>query len=135
MKLHNLGVRQSGRWGGMVYVNSKHGQLARALPQQPRLVTPPRLRAQGNCANIAALWRTLSDDQMAGWRALARQESLRLGQPVSGYHLFTGLNTTRLAAPAAPARWPPPCHSIDTLEVQAQYKDLSGSFHRPFKLL
>jgi len=103
MKLRIPGVRQSGRWGHMVYVDSKHGQLMRARPQKPRLVTPARLRARQNCANIAALWCTLSDDQMAGWHALARHESRRLGQPVSGYHLFTGINTARLALGLAPA--------------------------------
>ena len=103
MKLHGMSIRQSGRWGCMVYVDSKHGQLARARSQKPRLVTPARLRARQNCANIAPLWCTLSDDQMAGWHALARQESRRLGQPVSGYHLFTGINTARLALGLAPA--------------------------------
>jgi hypothetical protein len=103
MKIHGMSVRQSGRWGGMVYVNSKHGQLARALPQKARFVTRARLRARRDCAKIAALWCTLSDDQMAGWHALAQQESLRLGKPASGYHLFTGINTARLALGLAPA--------------------------------
>src|SRR5208283_2400211 len=35
--------------------------------------------------------------------ALARHESRRLGQPVSGYHLFTGINTARLALGLPPA--------------------------------
>jgi len=103
MKLHGMAVRQSGRFGGLVYVDSKHGQLARARPQPARFVTPARLRARRHCAIIAALWRTLSDDQMAGWRALAREESRRLGKPASGYHLFTGINTARLALGLLPA--------------------------------
>jgi len=103
MKLHGMIVRQSGRFGALVYVDSKHGQLARARPQKPRLVTPARLRARRNCANIAPLWCTLSDDQMAGWHALAAHESRRLAKPVSGYHLFTGINTARLALGLPPA--------------------------------
>ena len=76
-----------------------------AVPCRKRRGSSPgaRLRARRDCAKIAALWCTLSDDQMAGWRALARQESPRLGKPASGYHLFTAINTARLALGLAPA--------------------------------
>jgi hypothetical protein len=88
MILHGMSIRQSGRWGGIVYVDSKHGQLARALSQQARFVTPARLRARRHCADIAALWCTLSDDQKRvfirvrqfsdGWQDLPREFQARM---------------------------------------------------------
>ena len=67
----------------------------------------------------------------AGKPGTARRQSI-VSSVSHGSHV---ISSAWRAAPAAPVRLPPPCHSIDTLEVQAQYKDLSGSFHGPFKLL
>ena len=90
-------ARQSGAFLNIVYVNSKHGQLSRARPVRKPLPTPARLRARLNCAKMAAFWRFLGDEQMAGWHALAQRESRRLGKPITGYHLFTGINSARAA--------------------------------------
>jgi hypothetical protein len=66
-------------------------------------------------------------------RSNDRAATLRPGQ--HGRHPHRPGDGHQPAGASAPVRLPPPCHSIDTLELQAQYKDLSGSFHRPFKLL
>jgi hypothetical protein len=58
---------------------------------------------------------------------------LQLFVQVNTVATLTGQATVRNPpAASAPARLPPHCHSIDTLELQAQYKDFSRTFQAPF---
>jgi len=76
---------QSGTLGATVSVNSKYGQVIRSRPRRARKDTLPRQLARAHCASFAQLWCTLTDQQQAGWRALARRTPCK-ASPQPGAH-------------------------------------------------
>jgi hypothetical protein len=144
-----LDVPSTGKRGVVVGQGGRYGQVSRtlAIPANPR--TTAQLAVRQSLSTQAKIWRTLTQAQIAAWNttAAAQQttpedgQSGRMTGPATvhpgehGRHPHRPGDGHQPAGASAPVRLPPPCHSIDTLEVQAQYKDLSGSFHRPFNLL
>ena len=91
----------SGATGNEVYVNSKQGQVVRSRPRRSPRATPDRQRARRNLADVASLWRTLSNEQFAAWAAAARKEGML------PYRFFCQINAT-LAAYGQPRLLDPP---------------------------
>jgi|ERR1035437_396052 hypothetical protein len=92
-------IPKSGRKGSVVYVNSRHGKVAREYvrPRNPR--TPEQ---QGNRSNFGAVsrrWRTLNAEQCAAWRMAASNQYFvnETGDQVrlNCYHFFVSLNRRR----------------------------------------
>jgi hypothetical protein len=94
--------RQSGSLDNVVFVNSKYGQVARSKPHRTRQDTEARQLARARCAYYARLWRTLTDEQQAGWTALARRTpckgSADTGARMHGCQLLVKLNCAQAAA-------------------------------------
>jgi hypothetical protein len=92
-------IPKSGRKGSVVYLKTRHGNVARqyVLPRNPRTA-----EQQGHRDNVRAVtgrWRKLSAEQRAAWcTAAANKYSLtETGRRVSfnGYHHFVSLNVRR----------------------------------------
>jgi hypothetical protein len=94
--------RQSGSLDNVVYVDSKYGQVARGKSRRTRTDTEARQRARVRCAHYAQVWRKLTDDQQAGWTALARRTPCRgseeTGARMHGCQLLIKLNCAQAAA-------------------------------------
>jgi hypothetical protein len=91
----------SGAIGNEVYVSTRQGQVVRSRPRRRPRVTADRLRAQGNLARVAGLWRTLTPKQFDAWAAAARREGML------PYRLFCKINAT-LADYGQPVALDPP---------------------------
>ena len=61
-------IPKSGREGSIVYVNGRHGKVAREYvrPCNPR--TPDQQGNRGSFGAVSSRWRTLSAAQCAAWR-------------------------------------------------------------------
>ena len=94
--------RQTGTLDNTVSVDSKYGQVLRSRPRRTRKDTEARQRARINCAYYAQIWRTLTDEQQAGWTALARRTPCRgseeTGARMHGCQLLIKLNCALAAA-------------------------------------
>ena len=92
-------IPKSGRKGSVVYVNSRHGKVARQFvrPRNPR--TPAQQAHRNNIRAVSARWRTLTPEQRAVWSVAAAkneftdEEGHRLR--LNGYNFFVSLNTRR----------------------------------------
>ena len=60
-------IPKSGRKGAVVYVNSRHGKVARQYvrPANPR--TPAQQAHRDNVRAVSARWRSLTAEQKAAW--------------------------------------------------------------------
>ena len=92
-------IPKSGRKGSVVYLNTRHGKVARQYvrPRNPR--TPEQ---QGNRSNFGAVsrrWRTLNPEQRAAWRVAAGNQYFVTDSGrqvrVNCYHFFVRLNSRR----------------------------------------
>ena len=92
-------IPKSGRKGSVVYVNSRHGKVAREYvrPRDPRT-----LEQQGKRSNLVAVcnrWRTRTPEQRAAWRIVAAnndfvtEASSRVR--LNCYNFFVSLNMRR----------------------------------------
>ena len=97
MKLSS--IPKSRRKGSVVYVNSRHGKLARQYvrPRNPR--TAERQGHRNNVRAVSGRWRTLPPEQRAAWRMAAANndfvaETGRRVRP-TGYNFFVSLNNRR----------------------------------------
>jgi hypothetical protein len=92
-------IPKSGRKGSVVYVNSRHGKVARQYvrPRDPR--TPDQQRKRGNLVAVCKRWRTLTTEQRAAWRIAAANNYFvtETGRRVrlNGYDFFVSLNMRR----------------------------------------
>ena len=92
-------IPKSGRKGSVVYVNSRHGKVARQYvrPANPR--TPAQQAHRDNVRAVSARWRTLIAEQQSAWCAAAAKEYFvaETGRRVrlNGQNLFVSLNTRR----------------------------------------
>jgi hypothetical protein len=97
-----LDVPQSGSIGGVTSSHNRFGQYkrARSIPVNPRSTQQGAVRARLS-AN-AALWRTLTAAQRAGWSDLAismnRSDSLGQAYNLTGFMAFVSLNNNQAAA-------------------------------------
>jgi len=97
MKLSS--IPKSGRKGSVVYVNSRHGKVARQYvrPRDPR--TLDQLRNRSNFRAVSKRWRTLTPEHWAAWRIAALDKYIvtRAGRRVrpNCYHYFVSVNTQR----------------------------------------
>jgi hypothetical protein len=98
--------KPSGTLGESVSVDSKYGQVVRSRPRRWRGDTEARVRARDAVTRFARLWRTLTEAQRAGWRALARQVKCRAsegaGARLHGCQLFVKINCALAAAGLLP---------------------------------
>ena len=91
-----LDIPQSGKRGLYVSQGGRYGQISRAwvIPSNPR--TASQMGVRRALGNVAARWRTLTEDQRNAWRASARAKNTvpRLGQSgrLTGAQLFTKIN-------------------------------------------
>jgi hypothetical protein len=92
-------IPKSGRQGSVVFVNTRHGKVAREYvrPRDPRT-----LEQQGKRSNLVAIcnrWRTRSLDQRGAWRIAAANHyfvtETGLRVRLNCYNLFVSLNLRR----------------------------------------
>ena len=92
-------IPKSGRQGSVVYVNSRHGKVARQYvrPRDPR--TPEQQRKRGNLVAVCNRWRTLTPEQRVAWCVTAANKYFvsETGRRVrlNGYNFFVSLNMRR----------------------------------------
>ena len=92
-------IPKSGRKGSVVYLNTRHGKVARQYvrPRNPR--TPEQQGHRSNLRAVLRRWRTLSAEQRAAWRLAAANDTFvtETGRRVrlNGYNFFASLNTRR----------------------------------------
>jgi len=92
-------IPKSGRKDSVVYVKSRHGNVAREYvrPCNPR--TPEQQDHRNNVRAVTGRWRTLSAEQRAAWCAATASKYFvnEAGRRVrlSGYHHFVSLNMGR----------------------------------------
>ena len=92
-------ISKSGRKGSVVYVNSRHGKVAReyVCPRNPR--SPEQQDHRHNVRAVTGRWRTLSAEQRSGWRIAAANNDFvtETGRRVrlNCYNFFVSLNTRR----------------------------------------
>src|ERR1035441_7927391 len=92
-------IPKSGRKGSVVYVNTRHGKVAR---KYVRHRDPRTLEQQGKRSNLVAVcnrWRTRTPEQRAAWRIAAANKYFvtETGRPVrlNCYNFFVSLNMRR----------------------------------------
>jgi hypothetical protein len=92
-------IPKSGRKGSVVYVNTRHCNVARQFVCHSN---PRTAEQQGHLNNVRAVtgrWRTLSAEQRAAWCAATANTYFvtETGRRVrlNGYHHFVSLNTRR----------------------------------------
>ena len=92
-------IPKSGRKGSVVYVNSRHGKVAREYMRTRNPRTPGQQGHRSNFRAVLRRWRTLSADQHAAWRLAAANNTFvtETGRRVrlNGYNFFASLNTRR----------------------------------------
>jgi hypothetical protein len=92
-------IQKSGRKGAVVYLNTRHGKVARQFvrPSNPR--TAEQQGHRNNVRAVTGRWRTLSAEQQAAWCAATANKCFvtETGRRVrlNGYHHFVSLNTRR----------------------------------------
>jgi hypothetical protein len=92
-------IPKSGRKGSVVYVNSRHGKVARQYvrPRNPR--TPEQQGHRSNLRAVLRRWRTLSAEQRAAWCGVAAKHDFITETDrtvrLNGYNFFASLNTRR----------------------------------------
>ena len=92
-------IPKSGRKGSVVYVNSRHGKVARQYvrPRNPR--TPQQQGHRQNVRAVSGRWRPLTSEKRGAWRVAAANNSFvtETGRRVrlNGYNFFVSLNTRR----------------------------------------
>src|ERR1039458_1575287 len=102
---------KSGRKGSVVYLDTRHGKVARQYvrPANPR--TPAQQAHRNNVRAVSARWRTLTTEQQAAWCAAASKEDFvtETGRCVrlNGQNLFVSLNTQRAGLGVAQFDLPP----------------------------
>jgi len=92
-------IPKSGRKGSVVYVNSRHGKVARQYvrPRDPRTLEQQRKRS--NLVAVCNRWRTRTPEQRAAWRIAAAnndfvtEASSRVR--FNCYNFFVSLNMRR----------------------------------------
>ena len=60
-------IPKAGRKGDVIYVNTRHGKVARQYvrPRDPR--TPEQQGKRSNLVAVCSRWATLTPDQRAAW--------------------------------------------------------------------
>ncbi len=97
MKIASIPKR--GRKGNVIYSETRHGNVAREFvaPSNPR--TADQQNHRRNVRAVTGRWRTLNDQQRAGWGAAAVNKHVvtKTGRQMrlSAYHLFVRLNVGR----------------------------------------
>jgi hypothetical protein len=97
MKISSIPKR--GRKGSVVYLETRHGKVARQYvrPANPR--TPAQVAHRNNVRAVSARWRTLTAQQQTAWTVAAAKEYFvtETGERVrlNGQNLFVSLNTRR----------------------------------------
>ena len=97
MKINAIPKR--GRKGSVVYLETRHGKVARKYvrPANPR--TPSQEAHRNNVRAVSARWRTLTAEQQAAWCVASAKEDYvaETGERVrlNGQNLFVSLNTRR----------------------------------------
>jgi hypothetical protein len=106
-----LDVPQSGSVGGVTSSRNRFGQYkrARAIPVNPRSAAQGLVRSRMS-AN-AALWRTLTGAQRAGWNdlglSMVRSDALGQSYTLTGFQAFCSVNNTLASSGAAGVLAPP----------------------------
>ena len=92
-------IPKSGRKDSVVYVNSRHGKIARQYvrPRDPRTLEQQRKRS--NLVAVCNRWRTLTPEQRAAWRIASANNDFvtETGRRVrlNCYNFFVSLNMRR----------------------------------------
>ena len=92
-------IPKRGRKGSVVYLETRHGKVARqyVVPANPR--TPAQQAHRNNIRAVSGRWRTLTPEQHAAWRIAAANKLFvtENGRQVrrNGYNFFVSLNTRR----------------------------------------
>ena len=92
-------IPKSGRKGSVVYLKTRHGNVARQYvqPRNPR--TAEQQAHRSNVREVSIRWRALTPEQRAAWRvgAADRYFVSKTGRPVrlNGCNFYVSLNTRR----------------------------------------
>jgi hypothetical protein len=92
-------IPKKGRKGSVVYLDTRHGKVARQYvrPANPR--TPAQEAHRHNVRAVSARWRTLTPVQRGAWGVAAAKNDFadETGRRVrlNGYNFFVSLNTRR----------------------------------------
>src|ERR1035441_3148007 len=90
-------IPKAGRKGSVVYLNTRHGKVAReyVCPRSPR--SPEQQGHRRNVRAVTGRWRTLSTAQRAAWCAATANKyfvnEAGCWVRLNGYHHFVSLNT------------------------------------------
>ncbi len=101
----------SGKCGGWVYQNARHGQIFYPLkaPFNPR--SPAQVRVRENFGGVAKGWRPLGEWRRRLWdeEAATKNTRKRLGQcgPMTGWNYWNQVNVRRVNRGLAPLELPP----------------------------
>jgi hypothetical protein len=102
---------RSGKLGAVVCLKTRYGQVERQYvkPRNPR--TPAQVRIRTIVAQLAAHWRTLTEEQRAAWTRKAKEAHARhrLGQSshLTGCQFYIKINSARAAVGLSPLVYPP----------------------------
>ncbi len=92
-------IPKKGRRGSVVYLDTRHGKVAREYvrPSNPR--TPAQQAHRNNVRAVSVRWRALTAEQQAAWCFASAKEDYvtETGRRVrlNGQNLFVSLNTRR----------------------------------------
>jgi hypothetical protein len=110
-----IDIPQSGRLGTFITFKTRYGQVRRpyVIPKNPR--TTAQVGVRSRFGRVSALWRTLTEEQRAAWKAAGAQVRSRgrggASGPLSGFHFFVKINTN-LFHLGEPLAVDPPNHAL-----------------------
>ena len=92
-------IPKSGRKGSVVYLNTRHGKVARQYVRPRNPSTPEQQGHRSNLRAVLRRWRTLSAEQRAAWCLAAANKYFVTETDrrvrLNGYNFFASLNTRR----------------------------------------
>ncbi len=92
-------IPKSGRKGSVVYLNTRHGKVARAYVRPGNPQTSDQQRGRGDFGAVSRRWRTLTPEQRATWSiAVANKYFVTEGGRrvrCRGYNFFVNVNMRR----------------------------------------
>lgn len=114
-----LDVPQSGSVGSMTSSRNRYGQYKRSRSAPVNPATSQQGIVRARFGNNSAVWRTLTDNQRAGWEALASQisrtDSLGQSYTLNGQGAFMMVNNNLLDAGEAAVTDAPAIQTPGTL--------------------
>jgi len=120
----------SGKSGGIVALGGRYGATIRSKVRPKQPVSNSSATQRSRFSSVAAAWRGLSADAVAGWNnaALTVKRTDRMGRPFtpSGFGLFAELNNNLLAIGKSILTTVPVFTNVPTLITMSATAVVSG---------